>query len=314
VNFTPIASLPYEGEDRHFCVRASAHGFSLTADTVYPPFHVVRPDQLDEASIWFEQGCDPRYFRECWLTDEWADGIRNHRAPAAAKSIAFCLPGQSFSSTYLIHLLDLMAWCPRHGLDTRVYNGYTSNPSVTRQSLTKLVLGTAGKAPDYVLWLDDDNVLTDDQLEKLIHGLDTHPELEMIAGWCDVAADCYAGPSPKASCGYFDDRGRCVSFTHDELVKADGLVGIEWSGFPAVLMRGSLLQKLGHEGFRYINDYINAPEHGFYGEDVSFCKRMIEGGYAAACDTRVKVPHLKLRDANTGVTSLVATLNLESKG
>ena len=160
--------------------------------------------------------------------------------------------------------------------------------------------------------MDDDNILTDAQLEMLVHGLETHPEIDLVAGWCDVAADVYAAPRPMTSVGTFDARGRCVAFTAEELTKANGLVAIEWTGFPAVLMRGSLLASLGAQAFRFIHDEINAPENGFFGEDVSFCKRMnvATSRPRMVVDTRVKVPHLKLRDANSGTSSLTASLNL----
>lgn len=305
VNFSPIPSLQFEGEDRHFCVRASAAGFQLFADTTHPPFHVYRAEQLDEARAWFEGGCSRYYFNELWLHEQWFERLQDRtRQIPKPKTLALCLPGESFSSAYMIHMLDLMTWI-RPRMDVRAYNGYASNPSVTRQNLTKLVLAS-GTPPDYVLWIDDDNILIDVQLEMLIHGLDTHPELSLVAGWCDVAANVYSAPSSKTSVGYFDSRGRCVSFTSEELIKANGLVAIEWTGFPVVLMRGSLLQQLGPEAFRYLQDEVNAPEHGFYGEDISFCKQMRSAGLSAVVDTRVKVPHLKLRDANSGPPALIA--------
>lgn len=46
VNFKEIKSLPYIGEDRHFCVRAQALGFNLYVDTHYPAYHIYREDDL----------------------------------------------------------------------------------------------------------------------------------------------------------------------------------------------------------------------------------------------------------------------------
>lgn len=64
------------GEDRHFCIRAVVLGIPLWADTFYPPFHVYRADQLHEAIQWKHlHRCDPSYFRERWLTEEWAAQI-----------------------------------------------------------------------------------------------------------------------------------------------------------------------------------------------------------------------------------------------
>ncbi|VBB05478.1 nucleotide-diphospho-sugar transferases [Lucifera butyrica] len=46
VAFREIYNLGLVGEDRHFCVRAAALGFTLYADTRYPPFHIYRESEL----------------------------------------------------------------------------------------------------------------------------------------------------------------------------------------------------------------------------------------------------------------------------
>jgi hypothetical protein len=69
-SYLPIPGIVnYPGEDRHFSIRCAVHGIELWADTCYPAFHVYRPEeQLDEARAWFENGCNPEYFRSQWLT------------------------------------------------------------------------------------------------------------------------------------------------------------------------------------------------------------------------------------------------------
>ncbi|WP_152393327.1 glycosyltransferase family 2 protein [Paenibacillus guangzhouensis] len=49
VNFKPIKNLSFWGEDRHFCVRAVAIGFSLYVDTHFPAYHIYRESDLDKA-------------------------------------------------------------------------------------------------------------------------------------------------------------------------------------------------------------------------------------------------------------------------
>lgn len=46
VNFKLIKNLSYWGEDRHFCIRASALGLSLFVDTYYPGYHIYRESDL----------------------------------------------------------------------------------------------------------------------------------------------------------------------------------------------------------------------------------------------------------------------------
>lgn len=46
VNFKCIKNLSFWGEDRHFCVRAAAIGFSLYVDTHFPAYHIYRESDL----------------------------------------------------------------------------------------------------------------------------------------------------------------------------------------------------------------------------------------------------------------------------
>ena len=46
VNFSEIPNLSFRGEDRHFCIRATALGFFLYVDTHYPAYHIYRESDL----------------------------------------------------------------------------------------------------------------------------------------------------------------------------------------------------------------------------------------------------------------------------
>ena len=46
VNFKEITNLSFVGEDRHFCIRATALGFKLYVDTHYPAYHIYRQTDL----------------------------------------------------------------------------------------------------------------------------------------------------------------------------------------------------------------------------------------------------------------------------
>ena len=49
VNFNPVRGIRYAGEDRHFCIRASAADIPLIACTHYDIFHVYHDYQIEEA-------------------------------------------------------------------------------------------------------------------------------------------------------------------------------------------------------------------------------------------------------------------------
>lgn len=46
VRFAEIDNVSFWGEDRHFCIRARALGFSLYVDTHYPAYHIYRESDL----------------------------------------------------------------------------------------------------------------------------------------------------------------------------------------------------------------------------------------------------------------------------
>jgi len=47
VSFAELKNLSFWGEDRHFCIRAAALGFSLYVDTHYPAYHIYRESDLN---------------------------------------------------------------------------------------------------------------------------------------------------------------------------------------------------------------------------------------------------------------------------
>jgi GT2 family glycosyltransferase len=59
VNFSEIKNLSFWGEDRHFCIRAVALGFSLFVDTNYPAYHIYRENDLLNVDS-FNHKCEDR--------------------------------------------------------------------------------------------------------------------------------------------------------------------------------------------------------------------------------------------------------------
>lgn len=60
VKFAEISNLSYWGEDRHFCVRAAALGFSLFVDTHYPTYHIYRPSDLTVVPKYKQGWCNEK--------------------------------------------------------------------------------------------------------------------------------------------------------------------------------------------------------------------------------------------------------------
>lgn len=75
LNFSRLASLSYQGEDRHFCTRAQALGYDIWVDTYYPCYHIFSEKQVDDATAWFSNGALPEFFSK-WLDLRWEEKVK----------------------------------------------------------------------------------------------------------------------------------------------------------------------------------------------------------------------------------------------
>lgn len=138
---------------------------------------------------------------------------------------------------------------------------------------------------DRVLWLDSDMVFQPDLMERLAEDLD--------AGIDFVCAPYVKRKLPTTPIIFkraeiIDVNGKktrdaevYTDYPKDEVFEIDGC------GFGAVMMSTYILKA--------VADTFGAPFDpmpGIYGEDLSFCWRARELGYALYCDSRIKVGHI----------------------
>ena len=227
------------------------------------------------------------------LADRRASGFGSKLAvvPSASiantgQNLAICLPGEWFHSSWVAE--NALQLCCH--LFSRFRNVWPVMPVVSdvykMRHLTFEYIKKLPQAVDKVLWIDDDNLLTAAQFEMLLNDLETHPELAGVVGWC------WIHPDARMSCGAFTPEQGAISYDYQKVMDADGdLVPIDWSGFPVVLHRASVIEAIGPFPFRPIlNDGWTT---GMSGEDTSFFERAGEKGLKFCVDRRVKVPHLK---------------------
>jgi len=230
------------------------------------------------------------------LADRRASGFGSKLAvvpsatvPNTGKNLAICLPGEWFHSSWVAENA-LQLCCHLFG---RFRNVWPVMPVVSDvYKMRHLTFDYIKKLPqpvDYVLWIDDDNLLTAAHFEMLLNDLETHPELSGVVGWC------WIHPDARMSCGAFTEQMGAQSFDYQKVMDCDGdLIPIDWSGFPIVLHRASVIDQIGPFPFRPIlNDNWTT---GMSGEDTSFFERCGEKGLKFVVDRRVKVPHLKFGD------------------
>ena len=212
-----------------------------------------------------------------------------------SKVMAICIAGESFSMTWVLALMGLRDELARNGWTVVMHSAYTTNVYVTRMLNAKSVKESIEQGvprPDYVLWFDDDNIVNPPDVEQLVNDLKARPEVSMAAGWCWIVSAM--DNNVRVSCGNFSpDGAHLTHFENLEWLKSRAPRSVEWTGFPLVLMRYSLLDEMGEEGFLPIID--KRLMFGVAGEDASFCKRAIAAGHTIIADPRVKVQHVKPR-------------------
>ena len=221
-------------------------------------------------------------------------GISLVQALPPRPKLAICAPGEWFSKEWVGHwtalittldkIFDMDAGTHKRGVGP-IFS-YSTNVYVTRAGMLGELLESPHK-PDYVLWLDDDNLVAPHLAIQLVQDLIDNSELDAVAGWCflERAGLC-------TSVGMLDPAGQIQFMTHADLMDAPQDVQvIDGTGFPLIVMRYSLLEKVGPTAFHpRFSEYFR---WGFSGEDVSFCLRAREVGAKIAVDRRVEVPHMK---------------------
>lgn len=228
--------------------------------------------------------------------------LLQRRAENFGKKVFACvLPGEMFSQAWVGAWTGILSKIVEK-YHVNVQMGFSSNVYYTRQAQWD-ALKLVSPRPDYVLWLDDDQILTVEAFEQLVRDLDEHPELDGVVGWAWCESNIYGG-KPMLSCGVYDEKGKPTRLSYDEMTGAAAdLIFVSYSGFPAVVMRGKVLDQIGSRAFMPIFDEELFPPYGMSGEDVAFFMHASDAGLKFAVDRRVKVPHLKLRCAEPVLTS-----------
>lgn len=247
-------------------------------------------------------------------TEAWETGkaVFRRRHPGQLRDlIKVMCPGETFDGRWVGNWTNLIS---RVGEEFawEVIFAYSSNVHVARQVHVNLMhqqLAEMGSmTPDFVLWIDDDNLPSFENVKRLVEDLKDRPDLAAVAGWC--FADQKTKPG-SVSCGKFDTDGVSVHFVLDDLLvdqygheRKDPLVPIDFTGFPFVLMRFGVFAQIEKNCFAPV--LCEAHPYGFHSEDVSFCYRLKQAGLKLAVDRRVQVPHLRMQfeqPAGRAVTS-----------
>ncbi len=222
------------------------------------------------------------------LPHDWRAGRMAFATPGEqprVPKLAVLMPGESFSYQW-VNAWTVLFYELRKYFAVLPIFGYSSNVYVAREHLLQSALK---EDPDFYLWIDDDNIVTINHVLQLVEDLNDTPEADAATGWCWS----YDSTGLIISAGHFNENGTVKRLPYDVMMGAESPLGwVDWTGFPCILMKASMVIKAGHLPFAPIP--VPAHPMGFTGEDISFCKHAAERGQAKIIlDRRVEVEHLK---------------------
>jgi Glycosyl transferase family 2 len=282
--------------DNDFCEHARQDGIVIDArHLVFPHRHPLfipgtQSDAAYEAQNSKQAFCDG----QALLMRRRASKFGKEPLPES-KVIALCIAGELVQLDWMLSIMALRDDLQRHGWTVVTHSAYTTNVYMTRMLNAQSVLTSIeheAPRPDFVLWIDDDNIVSFAHVAKLLEDLKVLPSVQMAAGWCWICST--HDNAIRTSCGNFSgDGAHLTHFDNETWAKAREIRRVDWTGFPCVLMRYSFLAQMGAKAFLPILDDV--LEFGIGGEDASFCKRAIDAGHEIIADPRVKVQHVKPR-------------------
>lgn len=173
-----------------------------------------------------------------------------------------------------------------------------SSSSLIYDARNHLAEQAMGGDYDRCLWLDSDMIFPADTMEKLSAHLDTGKD--MVSGLYFTRKNPIV-PVIYDNCGYYQEEKKLRPTAHNFFdYPKNSLCKVEGLGFGCVMLTVELLRKVKE---RYGLPF--APVFGF-GEDLSFCGRVIDMEGEIWCDTSIKCGHI--------AQSLVSEETYESMG
>lgn len=158
VRFERLPNVSFWGEDRHFCIRAAALGFSLHVDTRQPAYHIYRDSDLAGVERFKRRQLDGKpdgiTISLCMIVKNEADSIE--RCLRSAEGIADEIILVDTGSTDETKAIAAK-------FEARIFDfDWIDNFAAARN------YAFAQATEDYILWLDADDIIEQQDREKFL--------------------------------------------------------------------------------------------------------------------------------------------------
>ena len=227
--------------------------------------------------------------------------------PVTTKKIVFALPGDNFSSKFLISWTATISklW------ETRRYDIMISPatgsyvPFVRMTTLGLDVLRGEDQKPfngqhfDIWITIDSDIIFTYEQVIKLIESTDEHPVVAGMYRMADLVNYAFVKDWDET---YFKEKGVFQFITPEDIEKWKKetefkYFPVVYSGLGFMAIRKEVLDKIKYPYFDSeiltITKQDGTVIRDICSEDVSLCKKITQSGYQIMINTDIRVGHLK---------------------
>jgi hypothetical protein len=236
-----------------------------------------------------------------------ADAPAAPSPPVPTKKIVFALPGDNFSSRFLISWTATLSklW------ETRKYDIIISPatgsfvPFVRMTTLGLDVLRGQEQKPfdgqpfDVWITIDSDIVFTFEQIEKLIESTDEHPVVAGMYRMSDLVNYAFVKDWDET---FFKKNGTFQFIKPEEVAKWKEetefkYFPVVYSGMGFMAIRKEVFDNIKYPYFDSEVMTITTEDgkviRDICSEDVSFCKKITQAGYQIMVNTDIRVGHIK---------------------
>lgn len=212
-------------------------------------------------------------------------------------TIIICLPGKSYSATFLLNWTTLVSYCTSKGYNILISQKYSCNIYYVRNMcLGGNVLNGENQLPfngevkyDYILWIDSDIIFSVEDFEKLLNS-----NKDIVSGLYFTENGYHYATVEQFNETFFLENGYFEFLTPATIKSKEELFPVEYTGFGFILIKYGVFEKLKYPWFK--PEYMkigNISE--FAMEDVSFCLESKKQGFQIWINPKVIVGHEKLK-------------------
>ena len=231
----------------------------------------------------------------------------NNGAPEKMKRVIFALPGDNFSSKFLISWTSTISKV----MDTRKYDILISPATGSYVSFVRMktlgldtLRGDTQKPfnnEDFDLWvtIDSDIIFTPEQVIELIESTEHHP---VVAGMYRMADLTNYAFVKDWDINYFKENGTFKFSTPEEIdvwkkETSFKYYPVSYTGMGFMAVKKEVFDKMRYPYFDAELNIIIADDgkviRDICSEDVAFSKNIIKAGYQIMINTDIRVGHLK---------------------